>query len=111
MPSLTMRVKVGKLDALIKAVPQVGDVVLDLASEEIVSHARTIVPVDTGFLKSTIGRIRQAPGRWKVYALAHYASYVEFGTRKMAAQPYLRPAVERINLLTLAQRAFNRLGF
>jgi HK97 gp10 family phage protein len=28
----------------------------------------------------------------KVGATAHYAIYIEFGTRKMSAQPFLRPA-------------------
>lgn len=31
----------------------------------------------------------------RVTATAHYAAYLEFGTRKMAKRPYLRPALEK----------------
>lgn len=31
---------------------------------------------------------------WVVGSPVHYAGYVEFGTSRMAAQPYLRPATE-----------------
>jgi hypothetical protein len=44
-------------------------------------------------------RIKQALGlgaqnRLRIGATAHYAAYVEFGTRRMAAEPYIRPAVD-----------------
>lgn len=32
--------------------------------------------------------------KWVVGSDVEYAAYVEFGTSKMAAQPYLRPALE-----------------
>ena len=28
--------------------------------------------------------------------MPHYAKFLEFGTRKMAARPFLRPAIERV---------------
>lgn len=111
MPEVEMRIKKAGLDALIKLIPEVGDVACDLASEAVVDEARRIVPVDTGFLKSTIGRVKKSEGHWVAYALAHYASFVEFGTRKMAAQPFMRPAFERVNLLSIVQQAFKRAGF
>lgn len=57
------------------------------------SYAVDLVPVDTGYLQSTISA---SSDDWSITAeaSAHYAQYVEFGTWKMAAQPYFIPALE-----------------
>lgn len=56
--------------------------------------AKSICPVDTGFLQSSISG--QAGKRIsEIEAEAEYAQYVEYGTWKMDAQPYFTPAVER----------------
>lgn len=57
------------------------------------SYATELVPVDTGYLQSTISA---SSDDWSITAeaSAHYAQYVEFGTWKMAAQPYFIPALE-----------------
>lgn len=57
--------------------------------------ARRLVPVDTGYLKSTI-RTEADAEEGRLIADADYAGYVEFGTSRMAAQPYLRPAAELV---------------
>lgn len=46
-----------------------------------------------GWLKSSIRALRIQYGHWVVKVLAHYAGFVEHGTRYMRAQPYLQPAV------------------
>ena len=64
---------------------------LDQAGSQICDIARTIVPVRTGFLRSTIGY--SADGlSLELTASAYYAGFVEFGTRRMHAEPYMRPA-------------------
>lgn len=52
-------------------------------------------PVDTGNLKRSID-LEISPNGLKatVEPKAEYAAYVELGTRKMEAQPYLKPAFE-----------------
>ena len=57
------------------------------------SYATDLVPVDTGHLQSTIS---SSSDDWSMTAeaSAEYAQYVEFGTWKMAAQPYFIPALE-----------------
>jgi HK97 gp10 family phage protein len=50
--------------------------------------ARILVPVRTGYLRSKIEATRTL-----LKAEAHYASYVERGTEKMAAQPFIEPAI------------------
>lgn len=56
-------------------------------------YATDLVPVDTGYLQSTIS---SSSDDWSITAeaSAEYAEYVEFGTWKMAAQPYFIPALE-----------------
>ena len=58
--------------------------------------ARKLVPVRTGYLKSTIAaEIGEASmGEVTAEASAEYAQYVEFGTYRQMAQPYFIPAIE-----------------
>jgi HK97 gp10 family phage protein len=63
--------------------------------EELVSFSRDIVPVRTGFLRDSIfSDIVENELSLTFGATASYAGYVEFGTRRMAAEPYLRPALD-----------------
>jgi HK97 gp10 family phage protein len=62
-------------------------------AETIKTEATRLVPVRTGYLRSTIyARIQE----WntEVGAEAPYAANVEFGTRYAMAQPFLNPAVQ-----------------
>ena len=53
------------------------------------------VPVDTGALKRSITiDILDTGYTAKIYPTMEYASYVEYGTRKQTAQPYIRPSIE-----------------
>ena len=55
--------------------------------------AKRVCPVDTGRSKSSIThKVEGLSG--EVGTNVHYAPYVEFGTRKMKAQPYLKPGGE-----------------
>ena len=77
---------------------------LEKAAEIVANVARGKVPVLTGKLKDTI-RVRRLKGDTKqnvrVYAGnrlkggAFYAHMVEFGTVKMKAKPFLRPALNQ----------------
>ena len=63
--------------------------------KEMENYAKSIVPVRTGYLRSTIAfRAFEAPLMFWFGATAYYASYVEFGTWKMMPEPYLRPALD-----------------
>jgi len=57
------------------------------------AEAERLVPVRTGYLRSTIYATSQ---QWQIEvgAEAAYAAAVEFGTRYSQAQPYLQPAIE-----------------
>lgn len=62
---------------------------------EMQKKAQRNAPVDTGTLKRSIGLDVSGNGmEATVEPTAEYAAYVEFGTRFMEAQPYLKPAFE-----------------
>ena len=65
----------------------------------VAQRARSMVPVDTGTLKSSIASSRTVNGLSGSVGLdnraAYYWRYVEFGTRNMAARPFFRPAAEQ----------------
>lgn len=61
--------------------------------EIVKDEAKTLCPVDTGELRESI--TAKAEGlRGDVGTNKEYAAYVELGTYKMKAQPYLVPALE-----------------
>jgi len=56
--------------------------------------AKTLCPVDTGRLRSSITHeIEGTTGR--VGTNVEYSRYVELGTEKQSPQPYLRPALHK----------------
>lgn len=61
---------------------------------------------DTGFLRSKISVARTGFLSAEIRSEAEYASALEFGSSKVAARPYLRPA--RDKMLPEAQRIFSR---
>lgn len=77
-------------EALQKKLEEAGQVALEVANE--------LVPVDTGYLKSTL-YLETEPGQVKIGADAEYTLPVELGhvTRSgsfVPAQPFLIPALE-----------------
>ena len=66
----------------------------DLFVEVFLYVANSMVPVDTGYLKSTL--TANTDGNTYCYAETdcEYAQYPEFGTWCQAAQPYFTPALE-----------------
>ena len=74
-----------------------------------VAGAQRIVPVDTGHLKSTISVDIDADGLgFEAGPHASYGHYVEFGTSRMAPQPYLLPAFDRQT--EIAMRALEEIA-
>lgn len=86
------------VEAILTANPGVRRDIARLA-DAIVADARRLVPVDTGALKGTIrhtgvdldGTVDVVAGD----ATVDYAGYVEYGTGRGPAQPYMRPAVHK----------------
>lgn len=75
------------------------DRLADRVAHAIASDARRYAPVDTGALRAGIDSEPAVNGHARVGASRdvpgddpHVPTYVELGTRNMAAEPYLRPA-------------------
>lgn len=83
-----------KLDAGAQAKLQaLGDkFVAESVLPQISEAAKRIVPVDTGDLQASIHPEVSDEGMF-VVADSEYASFVEQGTSKSPAQPFLRPAL------------------
>jgi len=59
-------------------------------------EAKRIVPVRTGRLRASIHHGKIEAHVYFVGSPVYYAPFVEYGTRKMSAKPYLRPAVRKV---------------
>lgn len=62
--------------------------------EAVDAHAQAIVPVRTGALKASIEHHMEGETSGVVSAGASYAAYVEYGTVRAPAQPYMHPAFD-----------------
>ena len=83
------------LSCLCEQYPEaVGQAMMNIA-QNILATANTLVPVRTGYLKSTIAIEQPSNFQLKVKATAPYAYYVEFGTRKMSARLFLTNSVNQ----------------
>ena len=99
-----LRANINAMDQGFPMTADVGDISIPVDYSEaaevfkamFLDVARELVPVRTGYLKSTItAEIGEASmGEVTAEASAEYAQYVEFGTYRQMAQPYFIPAIE-----------------
>lgn len=61
---------------------------------DVEATAKVNAPVDTGHLESSISTDVDGLTA-EIGPTAEYGGYVEYGTSKMSAQPYMGPAIER----------------
>lgn len=83
----------GKLRGIVKNVERTQIMRLNKAIDPAYQMALRLVPVRTGYLRSSI-RAEVDANEARLVAEAPYAGYVEYGTSKMAARPYMRPAAK-----------------
>lgn len=108
MASNTVRLDMRKLLEIEQRAPgrideAVGRVAFTCQAE-VVDHFNTQSPappgeppgVDTGTLRASVGpAARVKPRLWRLGVGAEYGLYLEYGTIRMAARPFMLPAVER----------------
>lgn len=89
-----------ELGTVPKVASQLAKVVVKKTAKDIEGTAKKLAPVDTGFLRSGIKtsdlrKVSQDTPAAEVVASASYSTYLEFGTSRMAPQPFMRPAVDK----------------
>ena len=98
------------MEALMDALPGACAAGLDEGLAGMLDGARRLCPVETGDLKTSLSARSEAVAggaEGTVTAGAAHAVYVELGTSRMAARPFLLPAcqAERGALLAAVARA------
>ena len=66
------------------------------AAFDVEGQAKTFVPIDTGALHNSIDVQMEGDLTAIIAPHTEYAAFVEFGTSKMSAQPYMTPAAEAV---------------
>ena len=93
--SYTMRITFDRMPELMAKIPRETALIVQKATMDIATQSVMNAPVDTGYLANSInGEVSGDSG--KVTSSAEYWAYVEYGTYKMAAQPFVAPAVEAV---------------
>lgn len=82
-----------KLKAVAANLPKEADKIIEDGGERIFAMSQQLVPVDTGTLQRS-GMHQHEFLRSEISYNTEYAAFVEYGTSRMAAQPYLRPAAD-----------------
>lgn len=92
---MTARIVYNNFDRIAASLPKVASQIVRKTAFEIETVAKGRVAVDTGTLKASITTHVDGPAHAVVGTGVEYATFVEYGTRHMAAQPYLIPAAEQ----------------
>ena len=84
---------VADVDGLVAKLPHRVEAVVAKAALDTEARAKMLAPVDTGNLKNSIGSSIQGTHA-EVGPTAKYGEFVEMGTSRTPAQPYMGPATD-----------------
>lgn len=87
------------LNAAAGRLPAKVGAAIQKAAFDVESGAKQRAPYDTGFLQNSIGttiRTSSTLAEAEIGPTAHYGTHQEYGTYKMPAQPFMRPALEAV---------------
>lgn len=101
-----IRMNASEVDALARDLEAVGPKVMAMVRNAVKKSAFDVqrlaqmrAPYETGALKNSIGVTFGGNAHGASATIGptvHYAPYLEYGTHKMAAQPYMRPAADAV---------------
>ena len=91
--SISVSIDTSKLDEIIAKLPGNRDKIVKSTAMHVLGEARKRAPVKTGNLRNH-SEVTDGEGYANVEFQAEYAPYVELGTYKMNARPFLTPAIE-----------------
>lgn len=82
------------LTQVAEAIPTRTAAASQVTAQRIAAHMRAIAPVRTGRLRASITPATLSDGAASVTVGVPYWLHVEFGTARMSARPFARPAAE-----------------
>jgi HK97 gp10 family phage protein len=95
MLKTTFVIEFDRFPEIAAKMPGQASAVVRTTAFRVEARAKTLVPVDTGTLKNSISTGIESGGLLAIVAPhTDYAAYVEFGTRRASARPYMIPAGE-----------------
>lgn len=92
MSDVSFESKAPEVQAALKAAKAKA---LEIIGGKAETYAKLLCPVDTGRLRNSITHRQEDENTEVIGTNVKYAPYVELGTVKQKAKPYLRPAAER----------------
>ena len=90
---MDIKVKEDHTDEIIAAVEKATEKALEMCGMQGEGYAKRKCPVDTGNLRNSITHGVEDYTAY-IGTNVEYAPYVEYGTSRMKAQPFIRPAAE-----------------
>jgi HK97 gp10 family phage protein len=86
-----------RLDQIIANEPNKASEIVRTTAFEVEQKAKMLAPVDTGALKGSLkAEEHTGPLSWWVHDGMEYGYWQELGTSRMAAHPFMVPAVENV---------------
>jgi|SRR5687768_4254506 len=79
---------------LVPTMQQAFSEITNQYANSMLQEMRSIVPVKTGYLKSTIGG-GTSSNSMQLYVTAHYAQFINYGTSRIRARPFFTGPVEK----------------
>ena len=92
---IDMKNAIKKIEAINKNVIPELQKALEQGTMVVLATAKELAPVDTSLLRTSIHRIKMSDNEYVIEDGVDYGVYQEYGTSKMQAQPFFRPAVMR----------------
>lgn len=81
-------------DEILRALDSQVEAALTAVGMQAETYAKQLAPVDTGRLRNSITHELDTANKAVIIGTAvEYAPYVELGTSRQKAQPYLKPAI------------------
>jgi hypothetical protein len=85
----------GAMTGYVQQYPWAVALAMKTVAERVLETSNVLVPVRTGFLRSTLGFRQDTNFQVTFFATAPYAPMVEFGTRHMSARLFLSRSIEQ----------------
>ena len=91
-----MTFKVTWNEGLERALTRAPTEALNRLAEHVTAGAKRRSPYKTGTNRRSIRWAAPRGGERTIFTQSGYGAYLELGTKKMAARPYIRPALEDV---------------